>query len=428
MASCTSATPRRSASPTASPSLGGLYNLRFDDTNPLAEEIHYVEASAATSAGSASTGVDREYFASDYFEQLLRMGRARVHRRPAKPTSTSLTPEEIKEYRGASAIPGRESPYRSRSVEENLDLFRRMRAGEFPDGSLHAAGQDRHGVAQHEPARPDHVPHPARRPPPHRATSGASTRCTTGRTARATPSRAITHSLCSLEYEIHRPLYDWFLDQLALPQRPRADRVRAAEPHATPCMSKRLLLQLVAGWTSCTGWDDPAPAHAPRAAPRAATRASAIREFCSFIGSRAPDSRHGVELLESFVRTELNRTALPPHGGAAPAAARADELAGGAGGRTVEWFELGNNPENPDDGVRVVPFTGELFIEGEDFAEVPPPKFFRPARAGREVRLRSAYLVQVHRRAQGRVGPCPRGASPPTTRRRRAAVPPTAAR
>lgn len=367
---------------------GGTCNLRFDDTNPDTEEIHFVEGITEDVEwlGFRPAGV---FHASDYFGQLYEWAEHLVTQGLAYVDDQDG--DAISAQRGGFGKPGIESPFRDRGPEENLDLFRRMRAGEFADGSrvLRARIDMNHENMQ------------LRDPIMYRIRRGHHFR--TGDEWCIYPTydwahgqsdafEGVTHSFCTLEFDSHRPLYDWFLEHLPLPSdQPRQTEFARLELTHT-VMSKRLLAALVADGV-VDGWDDP---RLPtlRGLRRRGYPASAIREFCSFIGVSRTNSRHEIELLESFVRTELNRTALRRMAVLHPLRLVLTNWPVDADRRpVVEWFELGNNPENPDDGVRVVPFTGELFIEEEDFAEVPPPKFFRLA-PGREVRLRGAYLVR----------------------------------
>ena len=367
---------------------GGTCNLRFDDTNPDTEEIHFVEGITEDVEwlGFRPAGV---FHASDYFGQLYEWAEHLVMRGLAYVDDQDG--DAISAQRGGFGKPGIESPFRDRGPEENLDLFRRMRAGEFADGSrvLRARIDMNHENMQ------------LRDPIMYRIRRGHHFR--TGDEWCIYPTydwahgqsdafEGVTHSFCTLEFDSHRPLYDWFLEHLPLPSdQPRQTEFARLELTHT-VMSKRLLAALVADGV-VDGWDDP---RLPtlRGLRRRGYPASAIREFCSFIGVSRTNSRHEIELLESFVRTELNRTALRRMAVLHPLRLVLTNWPVDADRRpVVEWFELGNNPENADDGVRVVPFAGELFIEEEDFAEVPPPKFFRLA-PGREVRLRGAYLVR----------------------------------
>ena len=368
---------------------GGTCNLRFDDTNPVTEEAKYVEGILEDLEWLGFTPPEPVRYASDYFGQLYEWAEYLVTH--ALAYVDDQDGEVISAQRGGYGRPGVESPFRNRSPQENLDLLRRMRAGEFPDGSrvLRAKIDMQHENMQLR----DPVMYRIRRGHHHR----------TGDTWCIYPTydwahgqcdavEGVTHSLCTLEFDSHRPLYDWFLAQLPLPfDQPRQTEFARLELTHT-VMSKRRLAGLVADGT-VDGWDDP---RLPtlRGLRRRGYPPAAIREFCSYIGVARTNSRHEIELLESFVRTELNRTALRRMAVLRPLRLVITNWPTDADGNpVVEWFEVTNNPENPADGVRQVPFTGELVIEQEDFALEPPPRFFRLA-PGREVRLRGAYFVR----------------------------------
>ena len=360
---------------------GGLCNLRFDDTNPAREEAEYVEAITGDVRWLGWDWEDRLYFASDYFGQmyeyavdLIKKGKAYV---------CDLTPEQVSQYRGTLTTPGRESPYRNRAVEENLDLFERMRAGEFPDGSrtLRAKiGMASPNLNMRDPVmyRILHVPH-------HR----------TGDKWRIYPMydwahgledsiERVTHSLCSLEYENHRPLYDWFLEQLEA-YHPR--QIEFARLNLTyTVMSKRMLLELVnAGRVG--GWDDPRLPTLQGLRRRGYTP-EAIRDFCERIGVAKTDSIVDVALLEHCLREDLNKRAPRVMAVLKPLRVIIDNYPEGQ----IEELDAINNPEDPSAGTRKVPFSRELYIEREDFMETPPRGFFR-LYPGNEVRLRYAYYI-----------------------------------
>ena len=366
---------------------GGICNLRFDDTNPATEETSYVEGIIADLAWLGYT-VDEPLYASDYFEQLYEWAELLVTE--GKAYVDDQDTDTIREQRGGYGRPGIESPYRNRPPAENLDLLRRMRAGEFPDGSrvLRAKIDMQHENMQMR----DPVMYRIRRGHHHR----------TGDTWVIYPTydwahgqsdaiEGVTHSLCTLEFDSHRPLYDWFLEQLPLPyEQPRQTEFARLELTHT-VTSKRRLAALVADGT-VDGWDDP---RLPtlRGLRRRGYPSSAIREFCAFIGVARTNSRHQIELLESFVRTELNRVAQRRMAVLRPLRLTITNWpTNDDGSPVVEHFDIVNNPENAEDGTRSVAFTGELWIERDDFHPDPPPKFFRLS-PGREVRLRGAYLV-----------------------------------
>lgn len=361
---------------------GGTCNLRFDDTNPAKEEQEYVDAIIEDVRWMGFDFGERVYFASDYFEQmyqwaeeLIKKGRAYV---------CDLSPEEVSATRGTLTQPGTESPYRNRSVEENLDLFRRMRAGEFPEGS-------RTLRAKIDMAHPNLN---MRDPVMYRILHREHHR--TGRKWCIYPMydwahgledsiEGITHSLCSLEYENHRPLYDWFLDQLGI-YHPR--QIEFARLNLTyTVLSKRLLLQLVEeGHVS--GWDDPRMPTL-RGLRRRGYTPEAIRTFCELIGIAKTDSIVDVALLEHCVREDLNKRAPRVMGVLRPLKLVIENYPDDK----VEYVEAINNPEDPSAGTRMVPFSKVLYIERDDFYEVPPPKYFR-LYPGNEVRLRYAYYVR----------------------------------
>ncbi len=360
---------------------GGLCNLRFDDTNPLTEETEYVEAIKQDVRWLGFDWGERLYFASDYFEQmyqyaveLIRQGKAYV---------CDLTPEQIREYRGTLTEPGRESPYRNRSVEENLDLFERMRAGEFPDGSrtLRAKIDMAHpNILMRDPVmyRIVHAPH-------HR-TGDAWCIYPTYDWAHGLEDsiEGITHSICTLEFENHRPLYDWFLDQLGIHHPQQIEFARLNLTYTV--MSKRKLLQLVQEG-HVRGWDDPRMPTISGLRRRGVTPA-AIRDFCQRVGVAKFDSVIDIALLEHCIRADLNKTAPRVMGVLHPLKVVIENYPEDQD----EELDAINNPEDPSAGTRKVPFCRELYIERDDFREDPPRKFFRLA-PGREVRLRYAYFV-----------------------------------
>ena len=359
----------------------GLCNLRFDDTNPTKEEAEYVEAIQEDIRWLGFDWEDRLFYASDYFErmyeyavQLIQQGKAYVD---------DLGPEEIREHRGTLTRPGRNSPHRERSVEENLDLFARMRAGEFPDGSrvLRAKIDMASGNLN------------LRDPVMYRILHAAHHR--TGDEWCIYPMydwahgledsiEGITHSLCSLEYENHRPLYDWFLDELGVYHPRQIEFARLNLTHTV--MSKRRLLELVReGHVS--GWDDPRMPTLCGLRRRGYTP-EAIRSFCQRIGVNKYDSTVDIALLEHCLREDLNRRAPRVMGVLRPLRVVIDNYPKGR----AEELDAVNNPEDASAGTRKVPFSRVLYIEREDFMEDPPKKFYRLA-PGREVRLRYAYFV-----------------------------------
>jgi glutaminyl-tRNA synthetase len=361
---------------------GGLCNLRFDDTNPSKEEVEYVESIKADVRWLGFDWQDREYYASDYFErlyesavQLIRAGKAYV---------CDLSSEEIREYRGTLTEPGRESPFRDRPVEENMDLFSRMRAGEFPDGSrtLRAKIDMKSGNINMR----DPVMYRILRSSHHR----------TGDTWCIYPMydfahcvsdsiEGITHSICTLEFEDHRPLYHWFLDELKAVCHPQQiEFARLNLSHTV--LSKRKLIQLVQeGHVS--GWDDPRMPTMAGIRRRGYTPA-AIRNFCDRIGVAKRDSMVDIALLEFCIREDLNKSAPRVMAVLRPLRVVIDNYPEDV----AEELDAVNNPEDPGMGTRKVPFSRVLYIEQEDFREAPPKGFYRLS-PGREVRLRYAYFI-----------------------------------
>ncbi len=369
---------------------GGKFNLRFDDTNPEKESTEYVEAIKEDVRWLGADWEDREFYASDYFDQLYAWAEELI--RKGKAYVCDLSPEELSRQRGQPiqdgdrliTPPGVESPYRNRSVEENLDLFRRMRAGEFPEGSrtLRAKIDMAHpNLHMRDPVlyRIIHAPH-------HRT----GTRWCIYPTydwahGQSDSIEGITHSICTLEFENHRPLYDWFLDQLGI-HHPR--QIEFARLNLTyTVLSKRYLLRLVQeGYVS--GWDDPRMPTIAGMRRRGYTP-EAIADFVRRIGVSKAESVREIELLEHCVRDDLNRRAPRRMAVLEPLKLVLTNYPEGQ----VEWFPAINNPEDPSAGTRLVPFSKVLYIEREDFMEAPPPGYFRLA-PGREVRLRYAYFVR----------------------------------
>jgi glutaminyl-tRNA synthetase len=360
----------------------GLCNLRYDDTDPSKEEIEYVESIKQDVRWLGYDWEDREYYASDYFEQLFEYAVQLI--KAGKAYVDSLSAAEIREYRGTLTRPGKNSPYRERSVEENLDLFERMRAGEFSDGEhvLRAKiDMSSPNIIMRDPTlyRIKHVP--------HYRTGGMwciypmydFTHCLSDSIER------ITHSICTLEFEINRALYDWVLDQLEA-YHPRQIEFARLNLNYT-VLSKRKLIRLVEeGYVS--GWNDPRMPTISGLRRRGYTPES-IRNFCDRIGVAKADSMVDIALLEYCIREDLNKRAPRVMGVLNPLKVVLDNYPEGK----VEELEAVNNPEDPAWGTRTVPFARELYIERDDFMEDPPKKFFRLA-PGREVRLRYAYFVK----------------------------------
>ena len=359
----------------------GLCNLRFDDTNPVKEDTEYVEGIKEDIRWLGFDWDDREYYASDYFEQLydyaeqlIVKGRAYV---------CDLSPDEVREYRGTLTEPGRNSPYRDRSVEENLNLFRRMRAGEFADGA-------RTLRAKIDMAAPNIN---LRDPIMYRILHATHHR--TGDAwciypmydfahGQSDSIEGITHSLCDIEYEQHRPLYDWFLDELEI-YHPRQIEFAKLFLSYTVLSKRRLRVLVERGYVS--GWDD---ARMPTLAGmrRRGYTPEAIRAFINEVGVAKSNSIVDVALLEYHIRQDLNQRADRRMAVLDPLKVIIDNYPEGQ----EEELEAVNNPEDSARGVRTVPFSGELYIERDDFMEDPPRKFYRLA-PGREVRLRYGYFV-----------------------------------
>lgn len=361
---------------------GGLCNLRFDDTNPIKEEAAYVESIKEDVRWLGFDWEDRLFYASDYFEQLYEYAEQLI--KNGKAYICDLSPKEIREYRGTLTEPGKESPYRSRLVEENLDLFRRMRAGEFEDVSrvLRAKIDMASGnLNMRDPViyRILHTGH-------HRTGKKWCIYPTYDFAHGQSDSiEGITHSLCTLEFEDHRPLYDWFLDELNIHHSRQIEFARLNLSYTV--MSKRKLLELVKGG-HVNGWDDPRMPTISGLRRRGYT-SEAIKDFCERIGVAKSNSTVDIALLEHCLREDLNRRSPRVMGVLHPLKVVIDNY---PEDRTEE-LEAINNPEDPGMGSRKVPFSRVLYIEQEDFREDPPKKFFRLA-PGREVRLRYAYYIK----------------------------------
>jgi glutaminyl-tRNA synthetase len=377
----------------------GTCNLRFDDTNPDTEETEYVE-SIIDDIEWLGFHPNQVFYASDYFESLYDWAEVLITKGLAYVDDQDQ--ETIQLQRGGFGKPGVESPYRDRTAEENMELFRAMRAGEFADGAKVLRAKI--DMQSENMQLRDPVMYRIRRGFHHR----------TGDTWVIYPTydwahgqsdalEGVTHSMCTLEFVTNRPLYDWYLNHLDLPYE-KPQQLEFARLELTHTVtSKRKLRQLIDDGV-VDGWDDPRMPTL-QGLRRRGYPASAIRNFCAHIGINKTNSRHSLEELESFVRTELNRSSQRRMAVLRPLKLVIDNWPT-EDGRTIEevrdagdqspgittWFEIANNPENADDGMRRVPFTGELWIESDDFAEVPPPKFFRLS-VGREVRLRGAFLV-----------------------------------
>jgi glutaminyl-tRNA synthetase len=362
---------------------GGQCNLRFDDTNPVKEDVEYVDAIKEDIHWLGFDWEDREFYASDYFDKLYEWAVLLIKKGLAYVDDQS--PEEVSANRGTLTEPGKESPYRNRSVEENLDLFERMKNGEFPNGS-------RTLRAKIDMAHPnlnlrDPVMYRIIHEPPHHRT---------GTKWKIYPMydwshgqndsmEGVTHSLCSLEYENHRPLYEWFLEQLGV-FKPRQIEFARLNLNYT-VMSKRKLLRLVKeGYVK--GWDDPRMPTL-RGMRRRGYTPEAILDFISRAGVAKNYSVIDVALLESSVRDDLNRRALRRMAVLRPLKVVIDNYPADL----VEEMDAINNPEDAAAGSRKVPFSKTLYIEQDDFRETPPPKYYR-LYPGNEVRLRYAYLIK----------------------------------
>ena len=363
---------------------GGVCKLRFDDTNPITEEVEFVDA-IIDDLGWLGFEPDGEpLYTSDYFEQLYQWAEHLVSNGFAYVDDQDG--DTISAQRGGYGRPGVESPFRNRGTADNLDLLRRMRAGEFPDGSrvLRARIDMQHENMQLR----DPIMYRIRHEHHHRSGDAWCIYPTYDWAhGQSDAIEGVTHSLCTLEFDSHRALYDWYLEHLPLPgYKPRQTEFARLELTHT-VTSKRKLLQLINEGV-VDGWDDP---RLPtlRALRRRGYPASAIRSFCDFIGVAKTNSRHQIELLEWFVRGELNRTAQRRMTVLRPVKLVITNWPEGH----VELVEVANNPENPADGTRLVEFSGELFIEADDFMAVPPPKYYRLT-PGAEVRLRGAYFVR----------------------------------
>lgn len=360
----------------------GLCNLRFDDTNPSKEDVEYVESIKADVRWLGFDWGDREYFASDYFPQLYQFAIQLI--KAAKAYVCDLNADQIREYRGTLTEPGKNSPYRERSVEENLDLFERMKAGEFPDGARTLRAKI--DMASPNLNMRDPVMYRILHATHHRTGDEWCIYPTYDFAHGQSDSiEGITHSICTLEFEDHRPLYDWFLEQLAIHHPQQIEFARLNLTYTA--LSKRKLLQLVQqGHVS--GWDDP---RMPTLAGfrRRGYTPEAIRIFCERIGVAKRNSTVDIAMLEHCLREDLNKRAPRVMAVLRPLKVVIDNYFEGQ----VEELDAVNNPEDPSQGTRKVPFTRELYIEQDDFREEPPKGFFRLS-PGREVRLRYAYIVK----------------------------------
>ena len=369
---------------------GGQCNLRFDDTNPTKEDVEYVDSIQEDVRWLGFEWGDRMYYASDYFEQMYRYAELLIG--DGKAYVDSLSADQIREYRGSLTSPGRNSPYRDRSVHENLDLFRRMRAGEFADGAhvLRAKiDMASPNINMRDPTlyRIRHATH-------HRTRDAWCIYPTYDFAHPISDAiEGITHSLCTLEFEDHRPLYDWVVDNLSRDGsfRSRPQQIEFARLNLNyTVMSKRKLLALVEQ-DLVRGWNDPRMPTIAGLRRRGYTP-EAVRDFCTRIGVAKKENVVDVALLEHTVREDLNLRA--PRGLAVlhPLKVEIENYPDGQ----VEYVEAVNNPEDPGAGVRTIPFSRVLYIEADDFMMAPPKKFFRLS-PGSEVRLRYAYILKCER-------------------------------
>jgi glutaminyl-tRNA synthetase len=399
----------------------GMCNLRFDDTNPVTEDVEYVDSIQDDVRWLGFSWDDRLYFASDYFEQLYQCAETLI--RSGLAYVDSLTADQIREHRGTLTEPGRDSPYRTRSNEENLDLFRRMRAGEFPDGA-HVL-RAKIDMSSSNVNMRDPVLYRIRRAHHHRT---GDAWCIYPMYDYAHPIsdaiERITHSICTLEFEDHRPLYDWLINNLPLPGKPQQIEFARLNLNYT-VMSKRKLLQLV-NEKHVSGWDDPRMPTISGLRRRGYT-AEAIRRFADDIGVAKRENVVDIGLLEHFVREDLNKRSPRAMAVLRPLKVVLENYPAGQ----TEDMDVVNNPEDATAGTRKVPFAGVLYIEQDDFREDPPKKFFRLA-PGREVRLRNAYLItcrSVMKDASGQVvelrctyDPATRGGDAPDGRKVKATL------
>jgi glutaminyl-tRNA synthetase len=400
---------------------GGRCHLRFDDTNPVKEEQEYIDAIETDVRWLGFDWGQNLFYASDYFEQLYEWAVYLI--KTGKAYVDDLTAEETREYRGTLTEPGRESPWRDRPADESLDLFERMRAGEFANGArvLRARIDMASGnINLRDPIlyRIVHAEHPRTGDawcvyPTYDFAHGQSDAI-----------EGITHSICTLEFQDHRPLYDWFIENLPVPSRPHQyEFARLNLTHTV--LSKRVLLRLV-NEGHVRGWDDPRMPTLS-ALRRRGFPAQGMRDFAAMIGVARADSVIEVEMLEHAMRDVLNRNALRRFAVLDPIKVVIENYPEGQ----IEEMDVPNNPEDPSAGSRKVAFTRELWIERDDFMEEPPARFFRLA-PGREARLRSAYFVtcrEVVKDATGRVvglrctyDPATRGGAAPDGRRPKATL------
>jgi glutaminyl-tRNA synthetase len=362
---------------------GATCNLRFDDTNPSKEDVEYVDSIREDIKWLGFDWGDRLFYASDYFEKLYEFAKELIKKGAAY--VCDLSPEEIRQYRGTPTEVGKNSPYRNRSTEENLELFEKMKNGEFENGTCVLRAKI--DMASSNLNMRDPVLYRIMKNTTHHRTGDKwqiypmydFTHCLSD------AIENITHSLCTLEFEDHRPLYDWVLDKLNTPSHPQ--QIEFARLNLTyTVMSKRMLMELVEN-NYVSGWDDPRMPTISGMRRRGYTPAS-IRNFCDRIGVAKRDSMVDIALLEHCVREDLNKNANRVMGVINPLRVVILNYSEGK----CEELDAINNPEDPGLGTRKVPFSRVLYVEREDFMEDPPRKFFRLA-PGREVRLRYAYFI-----------------------------------
>ena len=370
----------------------GHCNLRFDDTNPVKEEEEYIQSIIEDVRWLGYDWEDRLYFASDYFNRLYELAEQLV--KSGKAFVCDLTAEQIREYRGTLTEPGKNSPFRDRSIEENLDLLRRMRASEFPDGSRvlrTKIDMTSPNLNMRDPViyRILHTEHPRTRDawciyPMYDWAHGLEDSI-----------EKITHSLCTLEFEDHRPLYDWYLIQLGVYRPQQIEFARLNLSYTV--LSKRKLLQLVQEG-HVTGWDDPRMPTISGLRRRGYTPES-IRRFCERVGIAKKDNIADIALLEYYIREDLNKRTPRVMAVLNPLKVVIVNYPE----EQIEELEAVNNPEDPEAGTRKIPFSRELYVEQEDFQEEPHRKFFRLA-PGREVRLKHAYIIKCEEIVKDEMG------------------------
>lgn len=361
----------------------GVCNLRFDDTNPAKEDVEYVESIKEDVKWLGFDWEDRMYYASNYFDKLYEFALSLI--KAGKAYVCDLSADQIREFRGTLTEPGKDSPYRNRTVEENLDLFERMKAGEFADGSRVLRAKI--DMSSPNLNMRDPVMYRILKATHHRT---GDKWCIYPMYDYAHPIsdavEGITHSICTLEFEDHRPLYDWFLEAVGFNPRPK--QIEFARLNLTyTVMSKRKLLELVKK-NYVSGWDDPRMPTISGMRRRGYTP-EAVRDFCERIGVAKTSSTVDVALLEHCIREDLNAHAARVMAVLRPLRVVIDNYPE----NQVEWFEAENNPEDPGAGTRKVPFSKVIYIEQEDFCENPPKKYFRLFPGG-EVRLKHTYFIK----------------------------------